>query len=604
MQGTISQRAAPLLDALARGAAAGAGARAQRRAADAAASLADLPRGGPEDYAALAADGRVAPALAAAICSRHACVAEAAMAAAAELLSSCPAAAKAEQVDALVCLGALQAAVRRLSAGGRGGGVAAFLVRALALGRPDDVVGAALAAGALPRLVALMGDADEPSVVQAATTLLYVAGPVGSPVAADAVDAGAVGAVVRLLGRLPGLSAGLLSALLLILGKLARAPAGGERLVADGALPHVVRLLRSPARREAEEAVFCLYVATGSPSWGAVAEALLADAAAGPALIALMLGADGDVPCRTASILGTITEWARIFGSQEALGRATGLAAAARRAGAVPRLVEVLRTPLEGEMRRGFTINFLAPVCHVDPAAAREALAAGAWPEACRVLVEQDALAERAEEGLAAQSLSLLAALARRLDDGAPRPAAEPGLVAALARVLGRVAARRAWLSSRSPVFDPGMAAMAAAVLEAVLEGSDGAQCAAEFVDAGGAGHLVRAGQRWGSLGSVGRGGLGLVKAWAHILTRRAAAGRRRRPHWPGLALPNGAPKPMLSALSPNQVPDGSRPAARPDPQHTHTHRRRAPPPHPPRSSRWCQGCTATMLRRATWRWP
>jgi hypothetical protein len=66
--GTIS----PLLDALARGAAAGATAAQQRAGADAAGALARLAGGSPADRAALAADALVVPALAAAICSRDA----------------------------------------------------------------------------------------------------------------------------------------------------------------------------------------------------------------------------------------------------------------------------------------------------------------------------------------------------------------------------------------------------------------------------------------------------------------------------------------------------------------------------------------------------
>jgi hypothetical protein len=59
----IRSTTTPLLDALARGTAAGASAAAKRDAAEAAACL---------DSAALAADARVVPALAAAACSRHA----------------------------------------------------------------------------------------------------------------------------------------------------------------------------------------------------------------------------------------------------------------------------------------------------------------------------------------------------------------------------------------------------------------------------------------------------------------------------------------------------------------------------------------------------
>jgi hypothetical protein len=95
-----------------------------------------------------------------------------------------------------------------------------------------------------------------------------------------------------------------------------------------------------------------------------------------------------------------------------------------------------------------------------------------------------------------AVSVSLLADLAPHLRDGTPRlaAAAEPGLVPALARALGRAAGRGPPDSQALLGNDAEMAGNAAAVLEAALEGADGAQRAAEFVHAGGAGHLVRAG--------------------------------------------------------------------------------------------------------------
>jgi hypothetical protein len=92
---------------------------------------------------------------------------------------------------------------------------------------------------------------------------------------------------------------------------------------------------------------------------------------------------------------------------------------------------------------------------------------------------------------LVASSLSLLADLAPHQRDGAPRPAAaaEPGLVAALAPDARALPSHDAATT--------GAAAAAASVLEATLEGADGARRAAEFVRAGGGGHLVRARQLW-----------------------------------------------------------------------------------------------------------
>jgi hypothetical protein len=389
----------------------------------------------------------------AATCSRDAdgAVVEHAMNAAAALLLDCPAAVKAEPQDALVRLGALSAAVQRLGAGGTRSGAAATLVGALAERRPE-LAGAALAAGAVPGLVALLGDADDLTAIEASVALSNMAGhAVASPAAAAAVDAGAVRALSHLLGR-ASMSGNSLSIVLLLLGKLVHARAGVERLVADGALPHVQRLLRAPARDVAGNAVLLLATTTTSLSWGAVAEPLLADAAAAPALLALLLGPDDDVALHASSVLGMAQDWAFAFGSPAALRRARGMAAAARRAGAVPRLVGLLRATLEGQQPRSsanHAVVALVWACHFDAAAAREALRAGAWAEACRVVVREveERTGEelfRLGEVLVPLTLSLLADLATHLRDGAPRPAAaaEPGLVAALARVLGHAAAR------------------------------------------------------------------------------------------------------------------------------------------------------------------
>jgi hypothetical protein len=503
------------LEALARGAAAGATARARRRAAEAATSLARLAQGSPADCAALVADARVVPALAAAICSRHGAVAQEAMAAAGCLVAGCPAAARLPQQEALMRLGALEAAVEHLSAGGRRGSMAAYLVACVAGDGPEDAAGAAVAAGALPPLVALLGDADVSAASLAAdavSALVFAAGRAVPPIAAAAVDAGAVRALTELLGR-GGLRAAALGIAIELLSGLAQTPAGAERLVTDGVLPHVVRLLRSPARGVADDAVLCLTAAAVSENWRAVAEALLADATAAPALVALLLRPDGEAPFRAALVLGGTMGQALGSGIPEASRQARDLTAAIRRAGAVPRLVELLRATLEEERRGGFAFSVLAAVasvCHVDADAAREALGAGAWPEACRAFLEEDAHADDADEGLLAQCLNLLAAIIRHSPDGAPCPAAaaEPGLVAALARFLGRAAARVPPGAQALLGADAGMAAKAVMILEAALAGSDGAQRAAEFVHAGGAGHLVSARQRSGrpGLGSWARG--------------------------------------------------------------------------------------------------
>jgi hypothetical protein len=126
----MSRAIAPLLDALERAAAEGASEPAQRDAMIAAARLADLARDRPDNCAALVADARVVPALAAAICSRHAdgAVVEAAMAAAGDLIEGCPDAAVFELLEALVRLGVFEAAADFVDEQGHYGGAAGFLV--------------------------------------------------------------------------------------------------------------------------------------------------------------------------------------------------------------------------------------------------------------------------------------------------------------------------------------------------------------------------------------------------------------------------------------------------------------------------------------------
>jgi hypothetical protein len=288
-----------------------------------------------------------------------------------------------------------------------------------------------------------------------------------------------------------------------LLAAMTKTPAGAERLVADGALPHVVRLLRSPAVGVADDAVGCLAAAFESQGWAAVADALAADATAAPALAALLRRRAGAAPFDAACAIFMTLTGVLAPGSPEASRQATGPAAAVRRAGAVPRLVELLRAPLEGEQRRlsaAYAMGALACVCRLDAAAAREAFCAGAWPDACRFVVEQGPCADRADVRHLELGLSLLAELVPHLRDGAPRPAAacEPGLVTALAQVLGRAAARAPPGTPGPSGHDTLVAGAAALVLEAALEGADGARRAAEFVHAGGAAHLVRAGRRWG----------------------------------------------------------------------------------------------------------
>jgi hypothetical protein len=347
-----------LLDALARGAAPGASAAARRRAQEAAQTLSDLARGGGADCAALVADAGVAPALAAVICSRHAdgaVVGEAACTAA-DLTGHCPAAARRELQDALVRLGALEASVQRLSLGGFCGGTAARLVGALVEDRPGDIAVAAIAAGALPGLVALTGDADDAAAAEAAEALGWVAGRARSPTIPAVVEAGAVRAHVARLAR-PGVSDASLRSALRQLAALASTPAGEERLVADGALPHVARLLLSPVLDVSEAAVRCLTFAAFDQAWGVVAEALLgAAAAAAAALARLLLGPDRDTQFRAAGVLNRLLWWGHLQGSPEAVRLAGGLASAVRRPGVVPRLVELLRAALdaEEEQRRGF----------------------------------------------------------------------------------------------------------------------------------------------------------------------------------------------------------------------------------------------------------
>jgi hypothetical protein len=296
------------------------------------------------------------------------------------------------------------------------------------------------------------------------------------------------------------------------LRKLVLLPAAGaERLVTDGALPHIVRLLRSPDRRASDHAVTVLAVATTIRGFSAVAEALLADATAAPALVSLLPNTVSQAPFLAACVLGRTLEWALESGSPEASRRAGGLVAAVRRARSVPRLVQVLRSTLEvGLERRNATavgvMASLALVCHMDADAAREALGAGAWPEACGEVLKQNAQAHGANDGMLALSLSLLADLVPHLRGGAaiPSAAAAPGLVPALARSFSRAPAGVPH-DTLAVCCDAGIAGNAAAVLVAALSGSDAPQRAAEFVQARGASYLVRAPPALGSFALWGR---------------------------------------------------------------------------------------------------
>jgi hypothetical protein len=210
--------------------------------------------------------------------------------------------------------------------------------------------------------------------------------------------------------------------------------------------------------------------------------------------------------------------------------------------------------------------------------------------------VQHESRADRADP-LLLNSLSLLAIFGPHLRDAAPRAAAavEPGLVAALARTLGRAARVPPGADGTPAALGTSMltAGRAAAVLEATLAGSGGAQRAAEFVHAGGAGHLVRAAPARGLESGQGADP-GLFEGVRARPSLRLGGGRGPH-HW---AFANAATKPVLFSSTPKAPTNQTRRRGLThSPQHAHIHAMR-PNPLPCRL-RCCQRCPVTMRRRA-----
>jgi hypothetical protein len=274
-----------------------------------------------------------------------------------------------------------------------------------------------------------------------------------------------------------------------------------EAVYENCTLPSMVKQLRSPAPGAACGAVSALAAAMCEAHWGAAADALLADTGTVPVLLALLSGrapaADGRTPFDAARVLGAMLHRARSTAGGEAGASVLRLVGAMRGSGAVPRLVELLRDAHGDELRRATgAAEALGQVCSLHDAAASEALGAGAWQVACRILAEGSPRFDE-EEHLEDRLVSVLANLVpSRRRAPLPATATEPGLAAALAHALGRVAARQ---SSGKPLHDDYVVVNnVAKVIVDALECLDGAQCAAEFVRAGGARHLVSACQLGG----------------------------------------------------------------------------------------------------------
>jgi hypothetical protein len=345
--------------------------------------------------------------------------------------------------------------------------------------------------------------------------------------AAAAAAAGAFDAAARFLARHPGAGgvAGLQSAL-----KALRIAAFGsdglaDRIAASGALPAAVALLRSPDAEVAHEALKAVQFITG-PSHSR-SRALALDPAAAPALVGVVVAAPAldhsDAPYVAAGVLGYMAE--ATAGHFRPGAAPTAVASEVRRAGGIPRLVALLRAAQARavpEPRRSewtcAVLCLLAPCLNTDGAACPAALAAGAVPPIAGVYI--DASAGVPGGGAVASDLltcasRCLAALSRAPQGGRAAVAAQPGLAAAAARVLGL----------NSPRVAAG--ATAAVIILSMLEGYDeaGAAAAREVAGAGGAPLLVRF--------AAGRSGVQSGFACASAAARASSEARctRLAPH-------------------------------------------------------------------------
>jgi hypothetical protein len=409
---------------------------------------------------------------------------------------------------------------------------------------------AAVAAGCMPALARLLDSEDRLAALEAygaLTAVVMADGQLGTPAKVQAAAArvhaaaaaGAVDAAARLVARHGSGGGGesdvcLVLALPVIGAAVHCSGAVAERVAASGALSGAVALLRSadadllratlmfvhsavetsPAADVASAALAFLHHAAALSA--AAQRAVALDPAAAPALIEVLMagpaggGALSNSPYHAASVLGGMAK--ATLGRARAHGAPNAVAADVRRAGGVPRMVELLRATVVGVLPEGFwcsrriwVVHALCALVIMDLEARPAALAAGAVPLLARVVSDVSARgdARPPECGLDGDrrllnALDALAALGEVPQGGRAALAAQPGLAATATRILG--AGLDGWLQPAHAECRDNVMGGAAGLLGAMLKSGDalGTAAASEVATAGGAPYLVRCG--WAAL--------------------------------------------------------------------------------------------------------
>jgi hypothetical protein len=380
---------------------------------------------------------------------------------------------------------------------------------------------AAVAVGCLPTLTRLLDGEDRVAALEAYTALMAVVvadGPLGVTVKAHVAAAAAAGvadAAARLVARpRGGGGAGdpcLVPALQLLLVLTSCSEPVAERVAASGALSGAVALLRCPDEGLAQAALAFANTAMLS---AAASRALALDADAAPALIEVLMaapavgGALPDSPYYAASVLGGMAKVT--MGRARADAAPNAVAAEVRRAGGVPRIVELLRATVAGALpedvrfaRRAWVVPAFCALVIMDLEARPAALAAGAVPLLARVVADVSAGGDSRppERGLDSDrrvlnALDALAVLSEVPQGGRAALAAQPGLAGTAVRILG--AGVDGWLQPAPNQLDAthrdSVLAGAAGLLRVMLQRGDalGTAAASEVAAAGGAPYLVR----------------------------------------------------------------------------------------------------------------
>jgi hypothetical protein len=377
---------------------------------------------------------------------------------------------------------------------------------------------AAIAAGCLPALARVCNDEEQPVHVALEAYKAVLAAVIddmqegllaaGAHLEAAAA-AGVVDAAARLVARPrggPG-DACLAEALSVLVLATGRSAPVADRVAASGALSGAVALLRSSDDGLSLPAIVLVHRTTElSP---AAARAVGLDPAAAPALVEVLKappaggGALPDSPYFAASVLGRMAQ--QTMGRARVAGAPNAVAADVRRAGGVPRMVELLRAVLGGGAMpeatrnacRVLIVHALSGFLVLDAESRPAALAAGAAPLFARVLAGVGA-GPRGLDGDHRElgALHALAALGDVPRVGRAALAAQPGLAATAARILGAVQA--GWLQPVPPGASDSAVGGAAALLGAMIQSGDalGITAARETAAAGGALFLVRLGRR------------------------------------------------------------------------------------------------------------